>query len=217
MICELLYKFYAIKQSTIRRILRKIISKLEGGELYSHTLRRIFKDYHDIEIGLYTHGGCFIVAGNMGRSIIIGRYSSIANAHINLRNHPMKLKSTHGFFFNPKLKYCNRYLAESNPLKIGNDVWIGDGAMILPDVTEIADGAVIAAGAIVNKNVPPYAVVVGNPARIVRYRFPQEIIDKLLASRWWEKSIEEIQPGIEEYFQPYEKLYFERKQSGGEA
>ena len=69
----------------------------------------------------------------------------------------------------------------------------------------------IGAGSVVSKDIPPYAVVVGYPARIVRHRFPREIIDELLASKWWEKDIEEIKPHLKEYQQPYEKLYFNKK------
>jgi hypothetical protein len=123
----------------------------------------------------------------------------------------MHFKSTHAFFFNPALKKCDKYLIDSNPLRIGNDVWIGEYAVILANVSEIGDGAVIGAGAIVNKNVPPYAVIVGNPARIVRFRFSKEIINELLASKWWEKDIEELEPYIKEFQQPYEKVYLDRK------
>ncbi|TGS10556.1 CatB-related O-acetyltransferase [Mesorhizobium sp. M2E.F.Ca.ET.209.01.1.1] len=69
-------------------------------------------------------------------------------------------------------------------ITVGNDVWIGHGAMILPGV-EIGDGAVIGAGAVVTKNVPPYAIVGGSPARLIRYRFSQDIVVKLLAIQWW--------------------------------
>lgn len=67
---------------------------------------------------------------------------------------------------------------------IGNDVWIGDGVTILGGV-RIGDGAVIAAESVITKDVPPYAVVGGNPAKIIKYRFPQEIIEKLLRIAWW--------------------------------
>ena len=73
----------------------------------------------------------------------------------------------------------------------------------MPSVGTIGDGAVVAAGAVVNKEVPPYAVVVGNPARIVRYRFDPATIERLLAEKWWEKSIEEIRPDAGEYSRAY--------------
>jgi acetyltransferase-like isoleucine patch superfamily enzyme len=94
-------------------------------------------------------------------------------------------------------------LSESEPLKIGNDVWCGVNSIILPNVREIGDGAVVAAGAVVNIDIPPYAIVAGNPARIVRYRFEKEVVDELLESKWWEKSIEEILPDLVEYTKRY--------------
>jgi acetyltransferase-like isoleucine patch superfamily enzyme len=80
---------------------------------------------------------------------------------------------------------------ETGPTVIGNDVWIGKGATVLTGLT-VGDGAVIGTRAVVTKSVPPYAIVVGNPARILRYRFDAEIRDRLLALRWWDWSDEEI-------------------------
>lgn len=65
----------------------------------------------------------------------------------------------------------------------GNDVWIGHNAIIMPQAKNIADGAVIVAGAVVNKDIPSYVVAVGNPARVVRFRLSKEIIEELIASR----------------------------------
>ena len=206
-----LYKLYSIKSGRLRNLILRIIYRIERGPVYSETFRKIFKDYHGVEIGMYTHGSCF-VPGNFDRHTIVGRFCSIAaNVKVFNRNHPMDFKSMHAFCFNPVLKCTKMDLVSYTPLKIGNDVWIGDSARITPNVTEIGDGAVIATGAIVNKNVPPYAVVVGNPARIVKYRFSKEIIEELLASKWWDKDIEDILPDIKEYQQPYEKLYLERR------
>lgn len=172
--------------------------------VYSSTLRKILKDYHGVEIGMYTHGSCF-VPGNYDRYTTVGRYCSIAaDVRTFNRNHPMNFKSTHAFFFNPALKRTPEDLVKYTPLKIGNDVWIGHGVIILPNVTEIGDGAVIGAGSVVSKNIPPYAVAVGHPVRIVRYRFGPETIQSLLKEKWWEKSIEEVSKSFSEYLQPYE-------------
>lgn len=75
--------------------------------------------------------------------------------------------------------------------KIGNDVWIGFRSIILSGVT-IGDGAVIGAGSVVSRDVPAYAIVVGNPARLIRYRFSVEDINKLLSMKWWNWSLEKI-------------------------
>jgi acetyltransferase-like isoleucine patch superfamily enzyme len=85
---------------------------------------------------------------------------------------------------------------DKGPTVIGNDVWIGFGATILTGVS-VGDGAVIGARALVSRPVPAYAVVVGSPARIVRYRFCREIQNRLLALRWWEwddKDIRRLEP-----------------------
>ncbi len=74
---------------------------------------------------------------------------------------------------------------------IGNDVWLGFETLILPGIT-IGDGAVVAAGSVVTSDVPPYAIVAGNPARIVCMRFPPEVIDRLLAIAWWNWDAERI-------------------------
>lgn len=81
------------------------------------------------------------------------------------------------------------------PLKgdtvIGNDVWIGQHAFILPSV-HIGDGAIIGANSVVGSDVEPYTIVVGNPTRVLRKRFDEELISLLLSFQWWDKSIDEI-------------------------
>ena len=74
---------------------------------------------------------------------------------------------------------------------IANDVWIGRSAMIMPGV-HIADGAIVASGAVVTKDVPPYAIVGGNLAKLIRYPFSEDVIAKMLAIRWWEWNDEKI-------------------------
>ena len=76
-------------------------------------------------------------------------------------------------------------------ITLGNDVWIGHGSIILPGV-RIGDGAVVGAGAVVTKDVPPYAIVGGSPAKEIRYRFPQDVISKMLAIQWWHWDDEKV-------------------------
>lgn len=197
-VSRLLYWLYRKKYGQ-RKLILKVVSHLEGGDLFSETLRRIFKDYHEIKIGKYSHGGCFNTV-NIDKFTRFGNYCSIARSvRIFNRNHPMDFISSHAFFFNPILKYCEKDVMTYQPLEMGHDVWMGHNSIILPVVSKIGTGAVIGAGAVVNKNLPPYAIAVGNPARIVRYRFSNEEIGALMESRWWEKSIEQIRPNIAEF------------------
>lgn len=167
----------------------------------SPTLREIFRRFHGVDVGMYTHGGCFEPFA-FGRGTTIGRYSSIArSAFAATLDHPMDRKSMHGYFFNPGLGYAEEE-REYSPLRIGNDVWLGHNSIIHSSVGEIGDGAVVGAGAVVFKDVPPYAVVVGNPGRVVRYRFDPETIAALLAEKWWDKDLEELEPDMAHYTRP---------------
>lgn len=199
---ERLVQRYGVSRGAIRRMIITVVRNHEGGEMYSSTLREIFRVHYGVEIGMYTHGGCFRPF-SFGRNTKIGRYTSVAaTAFAATDNHPMHYKSMHGFFFNPDLGITDKEWSFA-PLRIGNDVWLGHNSIIMPGVESIADGAVVAAGAVVNKNVPPYAVVVGNPARLVRYRFDPATIEDLMAEEWWEKDIEELKLDVSEYTRAY--------------
>lgn len=115
-------------------------------------------------------------------------------------NHPKSLVSTFPF----KVKVTKELPTESDLLfsgnmQIGNDVWIGRRAIIMPGI-KIGDGAIVGAGAIVTKDVPPYAIVAGNPAKLIRYRFSESQIESLLAIRWWEWSDEKIRAEQPSFF-----------------
>ncbi len=202
---ELLFRVYGMtRRRSIRTWIRNIIPRFEDGQVYSVTLRRIFAVHHGVEIGMYSGRGCF-TAGNFRKGTKIGRFTSIFSTARGFgANHPMNTKSTHAFFFNPAMGYAKEYLAPSSQLTIGSDVWIGHNAIISPSVSEIGHGAIIGAGAVVHQDVPPYAVVVGNPGRVVRYRFEEDIRDTLLKSQWWERSMEDLLPEFESFQKPLE-------------
>lgn len=91
---------------------------------------------------------------------------------------------------------CDGHPKTKGPTKIGNDVWIGYGAIILSGVT-VADGSIIGAGSVVAKDIEPYSVVAGNPAKRINYRFPEETRKKLLAIRWWNWPIDTILENVD--------------------
>ena len=129
--------------------------------------------------------------------LIIGKFCQIASGVefvMNGANHQMNAVSTFPFY---TLEGWNQTPPTQNdlPIKgdtiIGNDVWIGQNATILPGV-HIGDGAIIGANSVVGSNVEPYTIVVGNPAKALRKRFDEELIDIMEKLKWWDKSIEEI-------------------------
>jgi virginiamycin A acetyltransferase len=100
----------------------------------------------------------------------------------------------------PLINYKNyEALIPRQDVRIGNDVWIGHGAVILSGV-EIGDGAVIGAMAVVAKNIPPYAVAVGNPARVIKYRFSDEQICALQKIKWWTWPHSKIEANVDMFF-----------------
>jgi virginiamycin A acetyltransferase len=182
---------YNINNRYLRKIIRQLILSRKGAEFYSKTIRIIFHKYNNVKIGLYSYG---VFKINLPPGTLIGRYASVAqNLSIINGSHPIANKSTHPFFYNPYFGYVDSLLiTRRTKLIIGNDVYIGLNVTILPSVTSIGDGSVIAAGSVVVKNVPPFAIVGGNPAQIIRYRFNQKTINKIAKSAWWEKDIEEL-------------------------
>jgi virginiamycin A acetyltransferase len=124
--------------------------------------------------------------------ISIGSYCSIAkDVTIQEYNHKVDRVSTYYVTKNVFNGSNRSELHTKGPITIGNDVWIGTKAIILSGV-KIGDGAVIAAGSIVTRDVPPYAIVAGVPAQIIKYRFDKEIISKLLEIQWWNWSTEKL-------------------------
>ncbi|XKK39333.1 CatB-related O-acetyltransferase [Nocardiopsis sp. ARC36] len=162
-----------------------------------------------IEVGEYTYyddegsGVPFeqaCVLYNYGpQRLVIGRFSAIAPGVTILMpagNHPTVGPSTYPFtMFGGEWseRTMDTYLSIPAPpdTRIGNDVWIGRGATLMPGVA-IGDGAVVAAHSVVTKDVAPYALVGGNPARHIRSRFDEDDVARLLAARWWDWPVEAI-------------------------
>jgi acetyltransferase-like isoleucine patch superfamily enzyme len=171
-----------------------------------------------VEIGKYTTSVPYIISAEKTDSVTIGKYCSIAHGvilithpgHISpkgkedyrVATYPMALVRNHGFL--PRY-----YLPEKrNFIAIGNDVVIGANAIVLPGIT-IGDGAIVGAGAVVTKDVLPFAVVAGVPAKVLRYRYSDEQIRKLLKIAWWNWDERKIYDNMD-YFYGKVDVFIER-------
>ena len=164
----------------------------------------------------------------------IGRYCSIGEGvQIGRHSHPLDFGSTSPLFYTNKQNVLGTsvnhfgsdsdYLFKPNrapttfkPTKIGNDVYIGHDAFIMPGVV-VGDGAIIGARSVVTKDIPKYAIAAGVPAKVIRKRFSQNIIDGLINSAWWEYSLHQlrgVQPDSPESFIEEAEKLLEKKIDG---
>lgn len=169
----------------------KILKRLKGRALHNVKKGREVKIYSgcqivDSVIGDFTYCSYDTKIINAN----IGKFCSIASrVTIGAAEHPLDWVSTSPVFENVKnsgtsIRFANEELPPVKTTNIGNDVWIGEGAMIKQGVT-IGNGAVIGAMAMVTKDVPAYSIVAGVPAKVLRYRFTEEIIKDLEEIEWW--------------------------------
>ena len=152
------------------------------------------KRYKDFDIGEYTYGQPDVIKAKQYGTLKIGRFCSIAGGvvfHL-FGNHRVDWATTFPFTkLFTEASGIQGYPQIKGDIVVGNDVWIGTNACVLAGVT-IGNGAVVGAGSMVTRNVPPYAIVAGNPAKLIRYRFSPGQIAKLEEIAWWDWPIEKI-------------------------
>ena len=189
-------RLFGINNSSVRTGLPSFVASL------TYTKDVLKED--SFEIGEYTYGLPTVFA-HPGRRLRIGKFCSIAQGVTVLLggNHWIDRVTTYQFVAFPKdwpeakfLDVEEVYGISKGDVVIGNDVWIGYGAIILSGVT-IGDGAVIGAEAVVSSDVDPYSIVAGNPARLVRKRFDDDTIRKLLEISWWDWPIDKIKRNLQ--------------------
>lgn len=162
-----------------------------------------FPPVEKVSIGKNTYGNIDVLFSDKDTKLIIGNYCSIANGvkFLPSTDHAMDRISTYPFkamLLTGELEALSR-----GDIVVGDDVWIGYGATILSGV-HIGQGAVIAAGAVVNKDVPPYAIVGGVPAKIIKYRFAPEMIEELLKIDYSALDMETIRAHEKDLYQKLE-------------
>ena len=166
------------------------------------------------KIGKRTYFNTNIYAQNC----VIGNYCSIgSDVIIGPSPHPTNFVSSHpAFYANNKgfQTFADRmyFNEEVKTTIIGNDVWIGSKSTIMPGV-KIGDGAIVGYGSLVTKDVLPYSIVGGVPAKLIKYRFSQAIIDELVKIKWWEKSDDFIQSNYKLFLDPITFVEYFRKYS----
>lgn len=169
----------------------------------TNTIDRTVCIYRGTKVKGSTIGAYTYIANNTDvENADIGKFCSIADhCRIGMGGHTLRKLSTSPIF-TEKVNGCKETWTEVNVntvkskrVNVGNDVWIGSHALIMGGVN-IGNGAVIGAGAVVVKDVPPYAVVGGVPARVIRYRFPDEVISLLQSLAWWNLPVSTLKEKI---------------------
>lgn len=171
----------------IRKILRKItgwcLTDIHNVKAHPTAMFANYCQVHNSNVGKYSSIGRYSKVTQSK----IGSYCSISwDVTINAVAHDYKKLSSHSFTKRPDIGgFVKEDARTYQKVSIGNDVWIGAHAIIMPGI-EIGDGAVIGAGSIVTKDVKPYEIVAGNPAKHIKYRFNKEFVQELLEIKWWE-------------------------------
>lgn len=186
-----------------------VIARTQFGK---HVWLGDYVSLHDVSVGDYS----YVNSNTYIKCATIGKFCSVASGvKIVLGAHPVNFVSLHPAFYanNKKMKSFadGVFFNESPRVTIGNDVWIGEDAVVIGGV-RIGDGAVIAARAVVTKDVAPYSVVAGVPAIHKKYRFESETVEKLLRIRWWDLEENWLKNNFRLFHDPAAFVsYFEKK------
>lgn len=178
-----------------------------SSRLQSNTIIQVSKFAKIEPYTMFLNGRHFYSMGSFSSTLselpvntVVGRYTSIASNVKRMHgNHPMDRFTTSMVTYDDKTTAFNQYMKDYNvhfetshfsptlnPVVIGNNVWIGQDVLFSNSGITVGDGAIIAAGSTVTKDVPPYSVIGGSPSKIIKYRYNEKIIEKLMYIKWWQ-------------------------------
>lgn len=179
-----------VRTQAWQKLAFRVLRRREN-EFTSERLRRFASRWFDLEVGMYSYG-CFD-PDRFPPGTRIGRYCSFARSAAAFdTDHPVDQPILHPAAYHPGFGVVDEWQVAPAPLTIADDVWMGHNATILASAKNIGRGAIIAAGAVVNRPVPAYAVVAGVPAKIVRMRFSSAHIMEVERSEWWQFNLLEL-------------------------
>ena len=172
-------------------------AKVTNSHLKQYSRLKEYSELHNSTLGEYSYISQYSIVNKSE----IGKFCSIAHGcYIGLWEHNTQV-TTHSFYLYEHsgnfVKGYKNYNKDNIVTTLGSDVWVGANAVILKGIN-VGDGAIIGASAVVTKDVPPYAIVVGNPAKIIKYRYNRDDIIWLLKIKWWDFSREKIKEIIEQ-------------------
>ncbi|EJB5285257.1 CatB-related O-acetyltransferase [Vibrio vulnificus] len=190
-------------------IKKKLCYKTHGK--FKEGSRYISENRFGFVVGKYSYGyEQFWGKNNNGRYLAsIGSFTAVAdNVIIAAGNHPIQFISLSGILYDRSFGFVDQNVSigdvtNNSKVVIGSDVWIGCNVTILPGV-KISDGAVVAAGSVVTKDVEPFSIVAGVPARHKKYRFTDDEISKLLQDKWWDKSDKDISSNLSKMYDAHD-------------
>jgi len=180
-----------MKNKIAKKVIISKSAKVTKSTLKYYSRIKDYAELHSSKLGKYSYISQYSIVNKSK----VGRFCSIANGcYIGLWEHNTDV-STHSFYLYEHsgnfVKGYKNYDKDNIKTVIGNDVWVGANSVILKGVV-VGDGAIVGASAVVTKDVPPYAIVIGNPAKIIKYRYTQEDINWLLNLQWWNFSRKRI-------------------------
>lgn len=187
----------AMLKGTLQRIRRRLMSLIGGSALDPRV---------EVGHGTYGVGERTVLLFRDDDRVTIGKYCSVAYGVTIIASGEHNYRGVANYPFAAVLKHdVKRDTCSKGAVRIGNDVWLGAHATVLSGVT-IGDGAVVAAGAVVAGPVPPYAIVGGVPAKLIKYRFSEQIIAEMLRVAWWDWQQQVVEENRELFYLPVEEF-----------